>query len=204
VRVGHVELTFLGIAHLDIVEVGERYHRGAAYAAGDHALAYLADDIVHVDGTQTAPLAPEHALAREGEEARERLGTARLPAHRLEARAGGANSGEIKGDVSSRIPCLQTERERVAPALLRIGDDVRPELLAALFHNLRELFDVLTLYREADAASLHREIHDFGEVFELYWRGEGAVVSAGITAARRFARELHEAHGRHHFLLQDA
>ena len=81
---------------------------------------------------------------------------------------------------------------------------MRLKLLPRLLPDLRELFDVLALYGEADAASLHGEIHNLGEIFELGRRREGAIIGAGVAATRRLARELHETHRGHHFLLQNA
>ena len=116
-RVGHKKLAFLGITHLHIVEVGERYHRGAAHAAGDHTLAYLADDIVRVDGAQAAPLACKNSFARKREQGAERFRAACLPAHRLQSRACRANLRKVECNVRAGVPCGEAERERIAPAL---------------------------------------------------------------------------------------
>jgi hypothetical protein len=65
---------------------------------------------------------------------------------------------------------------------------------------LGQLFYVLALDRKTDSAPLHGKIHDFREVFERGRSDERAIVCAGVAAARRLARKLHETHGGHYFL----
>ena len=52
VRMGHIESALLGVADLLVVEVGERDHGAPAHAAGNHAIADHADDVMEVDRPQ--------------------------------------------------------------------------------------------------------------------------------------------------------
>src|SRR3990167_4978827 len=114
-RSGKIKLSFLGIAKLCIVEVREADHRRATDAACDHALTYLADDIVRIDSAKTPPLPLENTLTSEFKKAAQLLWPACLPAHRLEARAGRPYHRKVELYVFSGIPCAQPKRERIAP-----------------------------------------------------------------------------------------
>jgi hypothetical protein len=130
VWIGEEKLAFLCIADLDIVEVGERDHRGATYASGNDAFADLADDVVCVDVAKSSPLAPQNALACKREERSKRLRARGLAAHRLQACSCRANEREIKINVFAAVPGLETECERIAPAFLCVGDDMRRQFFS--------------------------------------------------------------------------
>src|SRR3989338_8081572 len=196
-RVGEEELAPLGVAQKLVVEVGEGYHRAPAHPTRDHALAYLADDIMHIDGAEPPTLPGEDAFAREGEQGAQWLGAGGLAAHSLQARTGWPDEGEVEGDILPRVPRLEAERERVAPTLLRVGDDVRRELHTRLRHDLRQLLDRGALHRVAHARAAHGDVHYLGKVLELRRRDVGTVVCTHITDARGLARELHEPHRGH-------
>src|SRR3989344_7637525 len=91
VRIGKIKLTFFCIAYLDIVEVGEADHGGAAYAACDDAFAYLADDVVRVDVAKPSSLAPQYPLARECKQAPQWLRARSFATHGLEPRTRGSD-----------------------------------------------------------------------------------------------------------------
>ncbi len=203
VGLGQEELTLFRVAHVSVIQVGERDHGSAAHTSRHHALAYLADDVVRVDVAQTPALTLQDAFAREREERAQRLGAGGFAAHRLESRTRRSYEREIELYVFTRVPCRETERERIAPAFFRIGDYMRRELMTALALDLRKLLDVVALNSESYAASLHREIHDVSEIGELRRRDEGAVICTRVALTRRISGKLHEAHRGHDFLLQN-
>ena len=80
---------------------------------------------------------------------------------------------------------------------------MRRQFLPPLLFYLRELLDVLAFHRVAHAASLHREVHDLREIFQSHRCRERTIIEARVALLCRSARELHRAHRRHDFLLED-
>ena len=103
-RVGEIELSGLCRLHLRVIKVGKRDHRAAAHAARHDHLADLAADVMHVDIGKPTSLLGQDLRARERKERAQRLRAGALAAHRLQARAGGAELRKIKLDVLAVEP----------------------------------------------------------------------------------------------------